>query len=84
MARPRVGGLHHRYERAVVVDAGTKENEQDHFRSQWRSVLKKGLTEPTLLEMSGNRVNQELGPLGASPDKWPGRVAADKAANLAG
>jgi hypothetical protein len=29
-------------------------------RSEWRSVLKKSLTEPTLLEMSGNGVNQDL------------------------
>jgi hypothetical protein len=29
-------------------------------RSEWRSVLKKSLTEPTLLEMSGNPTNQEL------------------------
>jgi hypothetical protein len=31
------------------------------LRSEGRSVLKKSLTGPTLLEMSGKRVNQALG-----------------------
>src|SRR6266849_5393158 len=30
------------------------------LRSAWRSALKKNLTEPTLLEMSGNPTTQEL------------------------
>src|ERR1700732_1257302 len=48
------------YERAVVVDAGAKENNKNTPRSEWRSVLKKSLTEPTLLEMSGNPTYQDL------------------------
>ena len=49
------------YERAVVVDAGPKNTmNQDTLRSEQRSTLKTILTEPTLLEMSGNPTNQEL------------------------
>ena len=39
----------------------TKENT---LRSAWRSSFKKDLTEPALLEMSGNATNQELGRYG--------------------
>ena len=48
------------YEQAVVVDAEVKENEQGTLRSEGGSMLKKSLTEPTLLEMSDNPTNQEL------------------------
>src|ERR1019366_3209194 len=42
------------YRRAVVIDAGPKNmTNEDTFRSERRSTLKKRLTEPTLLEMSG-------------------------------
>src|SRR5947209_20286000 len=39
-----------------------KRAKQKTLLSEWRSLLKNWLTEPTLLEMSGNRVNQELRP----------------------
>ncbi len=43
------------YERAVVVDAQDKEEQRRPlFGSERRSMLKKCLTGPTLLEMSGN------------------------------
>jgi hypothetical protein len=43
------------YQRAVVVDGrGAKETRKTTLRSEWRSALKKSLTEPALLEMSGN------------------------------
>jgi hypothetical protein len=52
------------YERALVVDAEKKENGKERKRktllSEKRSVLKKSLTGPTLLEMSGNPTNREL------------------------
>jgi hypothetical protein len=50
------------YQRAVVVDGrGAKETRKTTLRSEWRSALKKSLTEPALLEMSGNgSVNQAL------------------------
>ena len=39
----------------MVVDAGPKKTANKHiFRSERRSVRIKSLTEPTLLEMSGN------------------------------
>jgi hypothetical protein len=38
----------------------SKKTKEDGLRSEWRSVLKKDLTGPTLLEMSGYRVNQDL------------------------
>jgi hypothetical protein len=42
------------YQRAVVVDGrGAKETRKTTLRSEWRSALKKSLTEPALLEMSG-------------------------------
>ena len=45
----------------MVIDAGPKNKTNEGIlRSEWRSALKKRLTEPTLLEMSGNRVNQDL------------------------
>jgi hypothetical protein len=47
------------YQRAVVVDGrGSKETRKTTLRSEWRSALKKSLTEPALLEMSGNGVDQ--------------------------
>ena len=41
---------------------GSKKNEQKKttHRSEWRSLLKKDLTGPTLLEMSGNATYREL------------------------
>ena len=43
------------YQRAVVVDGrGAKETRKTTLRSEWRSALKKSLTEPALLEMSGD------------------------------
>ena len=49
------------YQRAVVVDArGSKETRKTTLRSEWRSALKKSLTEPALLEMSGNPTNRDL------------------------
>jgi len=39
----------------VVVDGrGSKETRKTTLQSEWRSALKKSLTEPALLEMSGN------------------------------
>jgi hypothetical protein len=41
------------YGRAVVVDTGPKNTtNKETLGSEWRGTLKKGLTEPTLLEMS--------------------------------
>ena len=49
------------YRRAVVIDTGPKNmTNEDTLRSERRSTLKKRLTEPTLLEMSGNPTNREL------------------------
>jgi len=52
------------YERAVVVDAKVKEEQGRPLfgvKGQVRSsALKKDLTGPTLLEMSGLTTNQEL------------------------
>ena len=43
------------YGRAVVIDARPKKTtNEDTLRSERRSALTKRLTEPTLLEMSGN------------------------------
>jgi hypothetical protein len=45
----------------VVIDTGPKNTtNEDAFQSERRSALKKQLTEPTLLEMSGYPTNQEL------------------------
>ncbi len=59
------------YERAVVVDAEKKENERERKRktllSEKRSALKKSLTGPTLLEMSGKGVNQACGLFPSTP-----------------
>jgi hypothetical protein len=57
------------YKRAVVVDAEKKEKERRRkktkektsFRWKERSVFKNSLTGPTLLEMDGNGVYQDLG-----------------------
>jgi hypothetical protein len=50
------------YQRAVVVDGrGSKKTRKTTLRSGWRSVLKKSLTEPVLLEMSGYGVYQACG-----------------------
>ena len=38
----------------------SKKTNKTTLRSEWRSVLKKSLTEPTLLEMSGNPTYQDL------------------------
>jgi len=43
------------YERAVVVEAEVKRNTKTTLRSARRAALKKDLTGPTLLEMSGLR-----------------------------
>jgi hypothetical protein len=49
------------YRRAVVIDTGPKNTTNEGaFQSERRSALKKRLTEPTLLEMSGLGVNQEF------------------------
>ena len=49
------------YQRAVVVDArGSKETRKTTLRSEWRSALKKNLTEPALLEMSGKATHRPL------------------------
>jgi hypothetical protein len=37
-----------------------EENEETTLRSEGTSLLKKSLTEPALLEMSGNPTNREL------------------------
>ena len=45
----------------MVVDTGPKNTtKEDTLRSERRSALKNRLTEPTLLEMSGNATLQEL------------------------
>src|ERR1700746_2582754 len=38
----------------------SKRTNKTTHRSEWRSLLKKDLTGPTLLEMYGNRVNRDL------------------------
>jgi hypothetical protein len=38
----------------------SKKTKEDALRSEWRSVFKKDLTGPTLLEMSGNPTYQAL------------------------
>src|SRR5271166_2481476 len=51
------------YERAEVVKAGKKDlpgSRRKTLLSEWISLLKKCLTGPTLLEMSGNTTDQEL------------------------
>jgi len=49
------------YRRAVVIDARPKnKTNEDTLRSARRSALKKRLTEPTLLEMSGRRTETEI------------------------
>ena len=48
------------YERAVVVEAELTETNETTRRSERRSLFKNDLTGPTLLEMSGYRVNQDL------------------------
>jgi hypothetical protein len=50
------------YKRAVVVDIGPKNTtNEDTHRNERRSTLINSLTEPALLEMSGNATTQELG-----------------------
>jgi len=44
----------------VVVDAESNETNKLTPRSERRSALKKDLTEPTLLEMSGDPTLQKL------------------------
>ena len=45
----------------MVIDAGPKNKaNEDTLRSERRSALIKRLTEPTLLEMSGNATNRDL------------------------
>ena len=44
----------------VVDGTGSKETRKTTLQSEWRSTLKKSLTEPALLEMSGNPTNQDL------------------------
>src|SRR5271166_6369019 len=56
------------YERAEVVKAGKKDlpgSRRKTLLSEWISLLKKCLTGPTLLEMYGKCVNQELKQCGA-------------------
>ena len=49
------------YRRAVVIDTGPQNTtNEDTLRSERRSALKKRLTQPTLLEMSGNATNSLL------------------------
>jgi len=48
------------YERAVVVEADQRRTRKTTHRSERRSVLKKDLTGPTLLELYGLRVTQAL------------------------
>ena len=46
----------------MVIDAGPKNRaNEDTLRSDRRSALNKRLTEPTLLEMSGNATYKEFG-----------------------
>jgi hypothetical protein len=48
-------------ERALVVDARSEENNQDHSLECFRVVCsKKDLTEPTLLEITGKPTYREL------------------------
>ena len=45
----------------MVIDKGPKKYDEREHSSEWmQKSVKKDLTEPTLLEMSGLRVNQEL------------------------
>ena len=44
----------------MVVDAEVNEANQTTLGSARRSVIKNNLTEPTLLEMSGNLTTQDL------------------------
>ena len=55
---------------------GPTKAKQDTLRSERRSVLKKSLTEPTLLEMSDYPTNQDLGRCNFSEaDFWPETVS---------
>ena len=42
------------------MQGSKKTSKENTHRSEWRSALKKDLTGPTLLEMSGNPTYQEL------------------------
>jgi hypothetical protein len=55
------------YKRAVVVDAEPTKATKTTPEVGRRSLLKKDLTGPTLLEMSGKSVNQELRNLKTAP-----------------
>jgi hypothetical protein len=59
------------YRRAVVIDTGPKNTtNEDAFQGERRSTFKKPLTEPTLLEMSGYRVNRDLACEGDRYSRW--------------
>jgi hypothetical protein len=52
------------YKRAVVVDEeGKNRTNKTTLTSEWRSALKKSLTELALLEMSGNPTQYKRAPL---------------------
>jgi hypothetical protein len=44
----------------VVDEEGKNRTNKTTLKSEWRSALKKRLTEPALLEMSGKATTQEL------------------------
>ena len=57
----------------MVIDAGPKNRaNEDTLRSDRRSALNKRLTEPTLLEMSGNATNQDLAKVLAASSRSEG------------
>src|SRR6266436_1723314 len=60
----------------------SKRTNKTTHRSEWRSLLKKDLTGPTLLEMSGNPATQASGPRGR--DFPAPATAAENASNLRG
>ena len=58
------------YERAVVVDAEAEESGKTTLGSERRTALKNCLTGPTLLEMSGKRINRPNKLLGTLVVRW--------------
>jgi hypothetical protein len=48
----------------VVDEEGKNRTNKTTLKSEWRSALKKRLTEPALLEMSGNQMGEGRSPAG--------------------
>jgi len=66
----------------VVADAEVNEANQTTLGTERRSVVKKSLTGPTLLEMSGNATDQDLPMRVAFQDNWCSTVAVSRAMRI--